>query len=87
LQLAFDALQLGGTASTILNAVNEIAVPAFLNKQIQFMDVPAVIAKALDAIPVVAVSSLEQLIDTDAEARRFAEQCLGNIGAKKVLTA
>lgn len=87
LQLAFDALHLGGTASTILNAVNEIAVPAFLNKQIQFMDVPAVIAKALDAIPVVAVSSLEQLIDTDAEARRFAEQCLGNIGAKKVLTA
>jgi 1-deoxy-D-xylulose-5-phosphate reductoisomerase len=87
LQLAFDALQLGGTASTILNAVNEIAVPAFLNKQIQFMDVPAVIAKALDAIPVVAVSSLEQLIDIDAEARRFAEQCLGNVGAKQVLTA
>lgn len=87
LQLAYDALQLGGTASTILNAVNEIAVPAFLKKQIQFMDIPALIAKALDKIPVVAVSSLEQLIETDVEARRFAEQYLGNICAKKVLTA
>jgi 1-deoxy-D-xylulose-5-phosphate reductoisomerase len=87
LQLAYDALQLGGTASTILNAVNEIAVPAFLKKQIQFMDIPALIAKALDTIPVVAVSSLEQLIETDVEARRFAEQYLGNICAKKVLTA
>jgi 1-deoxy-D-xylulose-5-phosphate reductoisomerase len=87
LQLAYNALQLGGTASTILNAVNEIAVPAFLKKQIQFMDIPALIAKALDKIPVVAVSSLEQLIETDVEARRFAEQYLGNICAKKVLTA
>jgi len=87
LQLAYDALQLGGTASTILNAVNEIAVPAFLKKQIQFMHIPALIAKSLDAIPVVAVSSLEQLIETDTEARRFSEQCLGNIGAKQVLTA
>jgi 1-deoxy-D-xylulose-5-phosphate reductoisomerase len=87
LQLAFDALQLGGTAPTILNAVNEIAVPAFLKKQIQFMDIPALIAKALDAVPVATVTSLEQLIETDAEARRFALQCLVNIGTKEVLTA
>lgn len=87
LQLAFDALQLGGTASTILNAVNEIAVPAFLNKQIEFMDIPALITKALEFLPVATVSSLEQLIETDAEARRFAQQCLVNIGAKEVLTA
>jgi 1-deoxy-D-xylulose-5-phosphate reductoisomerase len=87
LQLAFDALQLGGTASTILNAVNEIAVPAFLKKQIQFMDIPALIAKALDAIPVATVTSLEQLIEADAEARRFALQSLLNIGSRQVLTA
>lgn len=86
LQLAYDALQLGGTASTILNAVNEIAVPAFLNKQIQFMDIPALISKSLDAIPVVKVTSLEQLIETDTEARRFALQSLVNIGSRQVLT-
>lgn len=87
LQLAYDALQLGGTAPTILNAVNEIAVPAFLNKQIQFLDIPALIAKALEILPINTVSSLEQLIETDAEARRHAQQCLGNISAKQVLTA
>lgn len=87
LQLAYDALQLGGTASTILNAVNEIAVPAFLKKQIQFMDIPALIAKALEMLPVAQVSSLEQLVEADDESRRFALQCLESIGSKQVLTA
>ena len=87
LQLAYDALKLGGTASTILNAVNEVAVPAFLNKQIQFMDIPALIAKALEFIPVSPVSSLQQLIEVDEEARRFALSNLVNVAAKQVLTA
>jgi 1-deoxy-D-xylulose-5-phosphate reductoisomerase len=87
LQLAYDALQLGGTASTILNAVNEIAVPAFLNKQIQFTDIPALIAKALEGIAINSINSLEQLIEVDTEARRFALQSLVNIGSKQVLTA
>lgn len=87
LQLAYDALQSGGTAPTILNAVNEIAVPAFLNKQIQFMDIPALISKVLDALPINTVSSLEQLIETDAEARHFALQSLANISSRQVLTA
>jgi len=87
LQLAYDALKLGGTAPTILNAINEIAVPAFLNKQIQFMDIPALITKALEFIPVSPVSSLQQLIEVDAEARLFALSNLANVAAKQVLTA
>ena len=73
LQLAYDALQLGGTAPTILNAVNEVAVAAFLNKQIHFLDIAKLIANALDNIPAEPVLSLEQLIEVDASARRFAE--------------
>ena len=73
LQLAYDALALGGTAPAILNAVNEEAVAAFLNKQIHFLDIPKLIANALDSIPAQPVSSLAQLIEVDAEARRFAQ--------------
>lgn len=87
LQLAYDALKLGGTAPTILNAVNEVAVPAFLNKQIQFMDIPALIAKALETISVEPVSSLQQLIEVDAEARRFAYHHLVHASPRQVLTA
>jgi 1-deoxy-D-xylulose-5-phosphate reductoisomerase len=87
LQLAFDALQLGGTASTVLNAVNEVAVPAFLNRQIQFTHIPKLIANALESIAISAVESLPQLIEVDAEARRFALQYLANAHSRQVLTA
>jgi 1-deoxy-D-xylulose-5-phosphate reductoisomerase len=81
LQLAYDALELGGTASTILNAVNEVAVAAFLNKQIHFLDISKLIANALDYLPAEPVSSLAQLIEVDVSARRFAET---NISKSKV---
>lgn len=87
LQLAYDALQLGGTAPTILNAVNEVAVPAFLNKQIQFMDIPALIARALETLPVSPVSTLAQLIEVDAEARRFAQTHLSTLHQRQVSLA
>ncbi|MGB7816811.1 MAG: 1-deoxy-D-xylulose-5-phosphate reductoisomerase [Methylotenera sp.] len=87
LQLAYDAMQLGGTAPAILNAVNEVAVAAFLNKQIHFLDIPALITKALDTINITPVTSLEQLIAVDAEARHFAHACLVKPNAKQVLTA
>ena len=73
LQLAYDALEMGGTAPAILNAVNEVAVAAFLNKQIHFLDIPKMIANALNSIPAEPVVSLEQLIEVDKSARRFAE--------------
>ena len=76
LQLAYDALQLGGTAPTILNAVNEVAVAAFLNKQIHFLDIAKLIANALQHLPTQAVTSLEQLVEIDAEARCFAESSI-----------
>ena len=74
LQLAYDALNAGGTAPAILNAVNEIAVAAFLNHEITFLDIPAMIASALDKLITVAVTDLEQLCAVDAEARAFASR-------------
>ncbi len=73
LQLAYDALQLGGTAPAILNAVNEVAVAAFLNNEIHFLDISILIEKALANIQSEPVSSLAQLIDIDNEARHFAQ--------------
>lgn len=87
LQLAYDALELGGTAATILNAVNEVAVAAFLSKEIHFLDIPKLIANALDHIPAEPVSSLAQLIEVDAVARRFAEANTLKNNARLIATA
>ncbi|MDG1445339.1 MAG: 1-deoxy-D-xylulose-5-phosphate reductoisomerase, partial [Methylophilaceae bacterium] len=74
LQLAFDALNAGGTASTILNAANEIAVAAFLKEQIGFKGISDLIAEALNHFSVEAVSSIEHLIEVDAMARQYASK-------------
>ncbi len=87
LQLAYDALAAGGTAPAILNAVNEVAVAAFLNKQINFLDIATLIAKALNHIKTVPVTSLDQLIAIDEEARSFALTNLKHRQTKGLLTA
>jgi 1-deoxy-D-xylulose-5-phosphate reductoisomerase len=87
LQLAYDALQLGGTAPAILNAVNEVAVAAFLNHQTHFLDIAKLIAKALDSIQSAPVTSLEQLITVDNEARIFAQENLCKLYSKRVVAA
>ncbi|MDX1914112.1 MAG: 1-deoxy-D-xylulose-5-phosphate reductoisomerase [Methylophilus sp.] len=87
LRLAYDALKQAGTASTILNAVNEIAVSAFLSKKIHFLDIPKVIEQALTKIPSVAVQSLEHILAVDAEARTFAEHWISHSAQSKVLSA
>jgi len=87
LRLAFEALRQEGTASTILNAVNEVAVSAFLDKRIHFLDIPNLIEQALSAIPSVPVDSLAQLIEVDVEARAFAKGWLDKPTKVTVLSA
>jgi 1-deoxy-D-xylulose-5-phosphate reductoisomerase len=72
LRLAFDALRAGGNAPAILNAANEVAVAAFLDHRIGFMDIPRLIESTLAAFPVAEALQLDALIATDAEARREA---------------
>jgi 1-deoxy-D-xylulose-5-phosphate reductoisomerase len=74
LELAYQALRSTGTAPAVLNAANEVAVEAFLAGQISFVDIPRVISSVLNALPVNAVDSLEDVLGADAEARRAAIQ-------------
>ncbi|MBM2883780.1 1-deoxy-D-xylulose-5-phosphate reductoisomerase [Chromobacterium phragmitis] len=74
LQLAFDALESGGDAPAVLNAANEVAVAAFLEGRIRFIDIPRVVADTLSGVSAAASDSLAGLLARDAEARRYAEQ-------------
>jgi 1-deoxy-D-xylulose-5-phosphate reductoisomerase len=73
LRIARDVLKAGGTAPAILNAANEVAVAHFLGGRIGFMDIPALAEAVLESLPSVELSSIEDVIATDAEARRVAE--------------
>ena len=74
LRLAYQALRAMGTAPAVMNAANEVAVAAFLDEQISFLDIPSVIESVLDALPVTKVDSLDAVLAADAEARRAAQQ-------------
>jgi 1-deoxy-D-xylulose-5-phosphate reductoisomerase len=74
LALAYQALRAGGSAPAILNAANEIAVEAFLNRQIAFLDIPQLIADGLERQPVVKVNTLEDVLAADLQARKNAQE-------------
>ena len=74
LRLAFAALEQGGTASTALNAANEIAVEAFLGRQIRFTAIAAIVESVLDTMPVTQVHSLDDVFEADRQARVLAMQ-------------
>ena len=76
LRLAYEALKLGGNAAAILNAANEIAVEAFIQKTIKFTDIPRLIEFVLNKSIIKEVSDLNMLIDTDADARDSAREWL-----------
>jgi 1-deoxy-D-xylulose-5-phosphate reductoisomerase len=73
LRLAREALRAGGAAPTVLNAANEVAVGAFLEGRIGFLDIVAVVEEVLDAGAGNAVASLDDILAVDALARRRAE--------------
>jgi 1-deoxy-D-xylulose-5-phosphate reductoisomerase len=70
LRLCIEAGTAGGTAPVVVNAANEIAVEAFLNKQIGFNDIPAMVSCALERHTVRKADSLETIIEVDSEIRR-----------------
>jgi len=72
LQLAYDAMEACGNAPCILNAANEVAVSAFLNDKIRFLDIADVIEKSLKKVNIISEPSLEDLFATDAETRNYA---------------
>ncbi len=74
LDLAYEAALAGGSAPTVLNAANEVAVHRFLNGRIGFDEIPTLIRKALDAHPPRSVRTVEEVLEVDREARRRLEE-------------
>jgi len=74
LQLAYAALAAGGTAPAVLNAANEVAVAAFLDGRIGFLDIAATCERALSGISARTVTSLDDALGADEEARRVAQR-------------
>ena len=74
LELAYRAIDSGGTAPAVLNAANETAVEAFLAGRIGFTRIANVVAETLDALPIEPAEGLEMLLETDHRARGIAEQ-------------
>jgi len=76
LDLAYAALAAGGTAPTVLNAANEIAVAAFLNGTLPFLAIAEVIEATLAAVPAEPQTTLEGLIYADLTGRREAQRIM-----------
>lgn len=72
LALSRDAMIAGGTAPAILNAANEVAVDAFLNNQLSFLNITQVIEQTLNAIESTDAAELETIFEADARAREYA---------------
>ncbi|WP_434777155.1 1-deoxy-D-xylulose-5-phosphate reductoisomerase [Neisseria sp. Ec49-e6-T10] len=73
LKLAFHALDQAEDAPCILNAANEVAVAAFLEKRIAFTDIAHIVASSLDYIDYKASGSIEALLEKDQQTRAFAQ--------------
>jgi 1-deoxy-D-xylulose-5-phosphate reductoisomerase len=69
LKLAFTALRAEGAAPATFNAANEVAVAAFLERRIGYLDIPRVIEKALATLPGNKLRHLDDVLDADADAR------------------
>ena len=72
LRLAREALRQGGGSATVLNAANEIAVHAFLDGRIGFLDIAETVERTLEGMPAVNLDSLEDVYNLDIAAREMA---------------
>ena len=77
LKLAYQAMNAGGTAPCVLNAANEVAVAAFLDKRIKFTDIAKVVAHCLAQNFSDGRHDIEGLLAQDAQTRRQAEAFIG----------
>ncbi len=76
LRLARECLEAGGSAPTVLNAANEVAVKAFLEGHNRFLDIARVVEETLERVSRREIESLEDVFAFDREARRVAAERL-----------
>jgi 1-deoxy-D-xylulose-5-phosphate reductoisomerase len=80
LRLARQAAEAGNSAPAMLNAANEVAVSAFLDRRIRYPEIASIIEEVLNLEPVVAVEDLDAVFSADAKARTLTEQWLSRHG-------
>ena len=85
LALAFKACEVGGTLPAVLNAANEVAVNAFLNQLIAFVDIPRVVEQTMDKHVAVADPELSDILGADQWARNHAEHEILEVGSRNEL--
>ena len=78
LRLAREALKTGGSAPTILNASNEVAVAGFLGGDLGFLDIPRVVEETLEKIPASVIGSVDDVLSVDKAARQVAEEIMSD---------
>ena len=71
LTLAYDALNIGGTMPAAMNAANEVAVEAFLQGRLSFLEVAELVEEAMDAHKAINAPDLDDIFETDRWAREF----------------
>jgi len=74
LALAFRSLEMGGTATTVLNAANEVAVENFLKEEISFASIPRLVEEALETHTPKHNATIEEIVRIDAETRQRVQQ-------------
>ncbi|MBL7897727.1 MAG: 1-deoxy-D-xylulose-5-phosphate reductoisomerase, partial [Crocinitomicaceae bacterium] len=74
LQLAYDAMETGGSMPCVLNAANEITVAAFLKDEISFLDIARINEKVMNAVSTQQKITIESLVESDSEARAKAAE-------------
>jgi len=84
LRLAREALRGGGAGPTVLNAANETAVHAFLAGRIGFLDIAAIVERALELMPGGSLDSLDDVYNLDRDAREIASQLVAAAGHSRV---
>ena len=77
LKYAFECLKLGGSMPAVLNAADEIAVSAFLNKKADFSDITRIVGKTLEYFSGKSIAfNVESILDCDREARIYASKLI-----------
>ncbi|MDH5425733.1 MAG: 1-deoxy-D-xylulose-5-phosphate reductoisomerase [Gammaproteobacteria bacterium] len=76
LRLAYEAMHRGGTATTVLNAANEVAVAAFLQEKIGFLQIPHIIEAVLSHATIEDALNLDVVLKADHESRLYAEELI-----------
>jgi 1-deoxy-D-xylulose-5-phosphate reductoisomerase len=86
LGLAYQAQETGGSATATLNAADEIAVEAFLDRRIPFLGIAATVAETLEKVPLTQPATVAEVLEVDRDSRRVARDVIAARWGQKMQT-